>query len=510
MTGGTPGCHIPGVPPLREEAGGSTIEFEEFNEQFLEPAALPPRDRLEALCDPGSVHVIRSVVRGIGKAGAKAEGDGVVGASATINDRPVFCFAEDGRFAGGSLGEAHAETIVRVMDLAGQARVPVVGFIESAGARMQEGTRALGAYGRVFRANVELSGKVPQISIITGHSAGGGCYSPALTDFVVMTSNASMFLTGPEVVRQVTGEDVTFEALGGTRVHERNGVCQLVAPTELDAALRVRQLLSYLPQSAYDKVPPATPLPPGSDNPGSCVPRETSKVYDVREVIRCMFDGGALLELAPKWARNLVTCFARIEGKSVGVIANQARYLGGVLDAAAAQKGARFVRTCNAYGIPIVTLVDTPGFMPGTRQESAGIIRHGAKLLHAFAEASVPKVTVVLRQAYGGGFITMNSRELGADFAYAWPRAALGIMGAKSAVSIIHRAEIREAEDPHAEVERLASEYAAHHQGALAAAREGAIDEVILPAETRDRVCAALDALAAKPGAQGAVKNIPL
>ena len=505
-----PGCHIPGVPPLREEAGGSTIEFEELQEELLEPSALPPRERLEALCDPGSVHVIRSVVRGAGKHASKSTGDGVVGASATINERPVFCFAEDGRFAGGSLGEAHAETIVRIMDLAGQARVPVVGFIESAGARMQEGTRALGAYGRVFKANVALSGVVPQISIVTGSSAGGGCYSPALTDFVIMTGHASMFLTGPEVVRQVTGESVSLEELGGTRVHERNGVCQLVANTELDAALRARQLLTYLPQSAYDQVPTMDPMPPITDNPGACVPRQTNKVYDVREVIRGFVDGGGMLELSRKWARNIVTCFARLEGRTIGVIANQARYLGGVLDASAAQKGARFVRTCNAYGIPIVTLVDTPGFMPGTKQESIGIIRHGAKLLHAFAEASVPKVTVVLRQAYGGGFITMNSRELGADFAYAWPRAALGIMGAKSAVSIIHRSEIRDADDPHAEMERLAADYAAHHQGAFAAAREGAVDEVILPADTRERLCAALGALAAKTGPQGTVKNIPL
>jgi acetyl-CoA carboxylase carboxyltransferase component len=500
------------VPPLREEAGGSTIEFEELREEVSsEPAALPPRERLEALCDPDSVHVIRSVVRGPASLGSKAkEGDGVVGASATVGGRPVFCFAEDGNCAGGSLGEAHAETIVRVMDLAGQARVPIIGFIESAGARMQEGTRALGAYARVFRANVRLSGCVPQISIVTGSSAGGGCYSPALTDFVIMTGHASMFLTGPEVVRQVTGEEISSEELGGTRVHERNGVCQLVAPTEMEAAARARELLSYLPQSAFDDVPMVSPEPAGSANPGASVPRKTSRVYDVREVVRGIVDGGRILELAPRWARNIVTCFARLEGRSIGVIANNPHYLGGVLDASAAQKGAKFVRTCNSFGIPLVVLVDTPGFMPGKKQESVGVIRHGAKLLHAFAEASVPKVTVVLRQAYGGGYITMNSRELGADFVYAWPRAALGIMGARPAVTIIHRAEIREADDPAAEIDRLAAEYAAHHQGAMAAAREGAIDEVILPAETRSRLTAALDALAAKPGARGTVKNIPL
>jgi acetyl-CoA carboxylase carboxyltransferase component len=498
------------MPPLREEVGPSTVEFEATYEDIAALTTLTPLERLEALCDADSVHVIRSVVRS-GRLGPKAkEGDGVVGASATIAGRPVFCFAEDGRFAGGSLGEAHADTIIRVMELAYQARVPVVGFIESAGARMQEGTRALGGYARVFRTNVALSGSVPQISIVTGSSAGGGCYSPALTDFVIMTQQASMFLTGPEVVRQVTGENVGSEELGGTRVHERNGVCQLVAKSELDAALLARELLSYLPQNTWEPPEPAAPIGPPGENPGACVPRKTSKVYDVREVARRMVDGGVLFEIAPKWARNIVTGFARLEGRSVGVVANQPHYLGGVLDSAAAMKGARFVRTCNAYGIPLVVLVDTPGFMPGTKQESAGVIRHGAKLLHAFAEATVPKVTVVLRQAYGGGYITMNSRELGADFVYAWPRAAIGIMGAKSAVSIIHRREIRDSDDPQTTIEAFASEYAAQHQSALAAAREGAIDEVILPAETRDRLSAALDALAAKPGARGGAKNIPL
>ncbi|HEX8648078.1 MAG TPA: acyl-CoA carboxylase subunit beta [Thermoleophilaceae bacterium] len=498
------------MSPLREEAGPSTVEFEAPHEDLAALTTLNPLERLEALCDADSVHVIRSVVRS-GRLGSKAkEGDGVVGASACIAGRPVFCFAEDGRFAGGSLGEAHAETIIRVMELAHQARVPVVGFIESAGARMQEGTRALGGYARVFRTNVALSGAVPQISIVTGSSAGGGCYSPALTDFVIMTSQASMFLTGPEVVRQVTGEDVGSEELGGSRVHERNGVCQLVAKSELDAALRARELLSYLPQNAWEPAEMANPLPPPGENPGACVPRRTAKVYDVREVARRMVDGGAILEIAPKWARNIVTGFARLEGRSIGIVANQPRYLGGVLDSAAAMKGARFVRTCNAYGIPLVVLVDTPGFMPGTKQESAGVIRHGAKLLHAFAEATVPKVTVVLRQAYGGGYITMNSRELGADFVYAWPRAAIGIMGAKSAVSIIHRREIRQAPDPATALEDYASEYAAQHQSALAAAQEGAIDEVILPAETRDRLSAAIDAISAKPGARGGAKNIPL
>ncbi len=487
----------------------TTIELESRRDGHG-PAALPPLERLEVLCDPGSIHVIRSVVRSARLGGKAQEGDGVVGASATIAGRPVFCFAEDGRFVGGSLGVAHAETICRMLQLAGEARAPVVGFVESAGARMQEGTTALAAYARVFRSNVELSGRVPQVSIVTGNSAGGGCYSPALTDFVVMTSQAGMFLTGPEVVEQVTGERVTAKELGGAQVHSRNGVSHFVARGEVEAAALVRDLLSYLPQSAAEPPPRAAPLPPLGENPGRSVPRETSRVYNVLDVVAALVDGGTYLEVSPKWARNIVTAFARLDGHSVGVIANQPRHLGGVLDAAASQKGARFVRTCNAYGVPLVVLVDTPGFMPGTKQESAAVIRHGAKLLYAFSEATVPKLTLILRQAYGGGYITMNSKDLGADFAFAWPRASIGIMGARQAVRIIGRREIAAAESPEEAIERLASLYAAEHQGAWAAAREGVIDEVILPDETRPRLCAALAVLATKRRDRCTFGNIPL
>jgi acetyl-CoA carboxylase carboxyltransferase component len=495
-------------PTLNADGSVSLLDPVEEAETLL--LDLPPRERLELLCDPDSVHVIRSVVRS-GRFGPKAkEGDGVVGASATIDGRPVFCFAEDGRFAGGSLGVAHAETILRVLQLAYDARVPVVGFIESAGARMQEGTSALGAYARVFRSNVALSGRVPQISIVTGMSAGGGCYSPALTDFVVMTKPSSMFLTGPKVVQEVTGEEVSAEDLGGSRVHERNGVCHLVVPTELEGAAAARQLLSFLPQNAWEEPPMAEPAPAVGDNPGACVPRENSKVYDVREVIRGMVDAGRFLEIQPRFARNMVVGFARMEGRPVGIVANQARHLGGVIDALASQKAARFVRTCNAYSVPLLVLVDTPGFLPGSKQEAEAVIRHGAKLLHAFAEATVAKITVVLRQAYGGGYITMNSKDLGADFAFAWPRAALGIMGARAAVHIIHRREIEDAVNPAAALDTLAHRYAEENQGAWAAARDGVIDEVVLPAETRPRISAALGALVSKRGAQGASGNIPL
>jgi acetyl-CoA carboxylase carboxyltransferase component len=469
---------------------------------------LTPLERLEMLCDPGSLQVIRSVVCSPDLGPKAQEGDGVIGASGAIAGRPVFCYAEDGRFAGGSLGKAHADTIVRILELAESARAPVVGFVESAGARVQEGATALGAYANVFRANVRLSGKLPQISIVTGSSAGGGCYSPALTDFVVMTKGTSMFLTGPDVVRDVTGEDVTAAELGGDRVHAGNGVCEFVADTDVAAAVLARVLLSYLPQNARERPIEIDPTPPPAGDPGAFVPRVTRKVYDVREVARRILDGGSVLEVSPRWARNMVTAFARLGGRSVGVIANQPRYRGGVIDAAGAEKGARFVRICNAYGIPLLVLVDTPGFMPGTRQEGAGIIRRGANLLYAFIEAEVPKLTVVIRQAYGGGFITMNCKELGADFAFAWPGARIGIMGAKQAVGITQRREIAAADDPQATLDLLAEQYAVAHQSADSAARDGVIDELIAPSETRSRLIAALDALRAKRGGD-CVQRIP-
>ena len=459
---------------------------------------LSPLERLELLCDPGSLHVFRSLVRSK-ELGDKAQaGDGVVGASGTIDGRSIFCYAQDSSFAGGSLGKAHAETIVRLLELAGDARAPVVGFLESAGARVQEGSTALGGYANVFRQNVRLSGRVPQISIITGTAAGGGCYSPALTDFVVMTKGTKMFLTGPGVVRAVTGEEVSAAALGGDRVHTRNGVCQFVADTVVDAASLARALLSYLPQNAWEPLPEVRSRQPLAGDPGTVVPQVMSRVYDVREVAARIVDGDSMLEVSPRWARNMVTAFARLDGKPIGVIANQPRHLGGVIDAIASEKGAYFVRTCNAYGIPLVVLVDTPGFMPGKTQESAGIIRHGAKLLRAFIEAEVPKLTVVLRQAYGGGFITMNCRELGADFAFAWPRARIGVLGAAQAVGITHRREIEAASDPEAKRQLLADQYAAEHLDAQVAARDGVVDELIDPARTRDRLIGALRPLRAK------------
>ena len=454
-----------------------------------------PLERLELLCDPGSLQLIRSEVTSLAMGDRARSGDGVLGGSGLVDGRPVFCYAQDTSYAGGSLGEAHAGTIARVLELADRGRAPVVGFVASGGARMQEGIAALGGYGRIFHRTVKLSGRVPQISIVSGLSAGGGAYSPALTDWVVMTEQSSMFLTGPGVVREALGEDVDADQLGGTRVHERNGVCHFVAIDDVDAARTARDLLSYLPSHRALPVPRAIPAPAGGHDPAKFVPTEARKVYDVRDVIATLVDEGEMLEISTAWARNLVTAMARIDGRSVGVIANQPRYLGGVLDAASSEKGARFVKKCNSFGIPLLVLVDTPGFMPGTRQESAGVIRHGATLVHAFSEATVPRVTLILRKAFGGAFITMNSKDLGADYVFAWPQAEIGVMGAKPAVGVIHRRELAAAQDPEAERERLARHYAHNQLRPQIAASTGYVDELIRPADTRARLVWAFESL---------------
>jgi acetyl-CoA carboxylase carboxyltransferase component len=455
-----------------------------------------PLERLEALCDPGSLQVLRSRVLSP-KLGAQAvPGDGVVGATGTVAGRPIACYAQDGTYLGGSLGERHADTIVRVLEMAGRARIPIVAFVESGGARMQEGTAALAGYGRIFRETIALSGVVPQISVVSGASAGGGAYLPALTDLIVMTRDAAMFLTGPGVVREALGEEIDAAALGGPQVHERNGVCHLVAADEPSAAARVRELLGYLPSAAGDPAPQGAPIDPIVDDPGAIVPAEARRVYDVRMALEGIVDAGSLLELCPQWARNVVTALARIDGRPVAVVCNQPRHLGGVLDADGSEKAARFINLCNSFGLPLIAVVDTPGFMPGSRQERAGVIRHGASLVRAFAVASVPKVTVILRKSYGGAYITMNSRDLGADLVLAWPDAELGIMSGAAAIGVIHGRELRAADGASREVERvrLAEAYAEEHLRAQAAAASGFVDEIIEPVQTRERVVAVLRA----------------
>jgi acetyl-CoA carboxylase carboxyltransferase component len=452
-------------------------------------------ERLEVLCDPHTFRAIRSRATPRRASGRSRPGDGVIAGSGCIDGRPVFCYAQDSTLLGGSLGEAHAESILRVMRLAAESRVPLIACIESAGARMHEGVAALAGYGRIFREHVRMSGEVPQISVITGHAAGGGSYAPALTDFVVMTDNATMFLTGPAIVHEVMREDVSAAELGGARVHARNGVCQFVAPNDVEALECAREIVGYLPQSRGD-IPPARPaVPQEVVDPSEHVPPDARSVYDMRRVVRAIVDSGELLEISPRWAANMICAFARIEGRSVGVIANQPKHLGGVMDADCSEKAARFVSTCDRFGVPLVVLVDTPGFLPGTRQESAGVIRHGAGLLRAFAQASVPRMTVILRKAYGGAYITMNSRDLGAHLSFAWPSAEIGVMGARQAVKIINRRELAAAEDVEALHNRLAESYAAEHLRVDVAAADGFVDEVIEPTATRDRLATALHAL---------------
>jgi acetyl-CoA carboxylase carboxyltransferase component len=440
------------------------------------PEQLAARARLELLFDAGSFRPIRSAV-----------GDGVLSGSGRVQGRAVCAWAQDGSFKGGSLGASGGETIARTIQRADAMGVPVVGFPHSGGARLQEGVAALSAYGSIFRA--QALAKVPMISVVSGPCAGGAAYSPALGDFVVMTQEAVMFLTGPKIIERVTREQISAADLGGPKVHGANGVSHMVARDDVHAAELVRELLTYLPDTLGAGSPLVPPADPPGDDPSAALPESDRKVYDVRDVAAALLDRGTLLELAPKWARNLTVAFGRIEGRAVGVIANQARYLGGCLDADAAEKGAWFVDMCNRFGIPLVVLADTPGFLPGAMQEQAGVLRHGASLLRAFGAATVPRVTVTLRQAYGGAHIVMNSRDLGATLTLAWPNARIGVMGARQAVELVRRREI----EAGADAALLAEAYEAEHLPVRVAAAAGFVDEVIEPSQTRDRIAHVLE-----------------
>lgn len=429
--------------------------------------------RLEWLCDPGSIELL-----------ADDSAVGVVAARGLVAGRPISCYAHDVSISAGSVGAREADVIVSAMRHSRDGGLPVVGLIESAGAKLQEGAGALGGYGRIFYENVALAGHAPQISVITGVAAGGGCYSPALTDFVVMSRASSMFLTGPKIVRHALGEEVSIAELGGPGIHGRNGVCDFVAPDDIGAIALTRDLLGHLPRSSAHQAPTATPEPPLGEDPSAALPDNPRGYYDVRDVISGLVDGGRFLEVAPRWARNMVTGFARLEGVPIGVVANQARYLGGIIDVAASQKAARFINRAATFGLPLLVLVDTPGFMPGTRQEGLGVIRHGAELVRAFAAARTPRVTVVLRKAFGGAFIAMNCKDLGATASFCWPQAEIGVMSAGAAVEILHRRELAADGDPVA----LAGAYADEHLSPAAAVARQAVDEVIAPRETRARV----------------------
>jgi acetyl-CoA carboxylase carboxyltransferase component len=442
------------------------------------PGALAARARLELLFDPGTFRPVRTAV-----------GDGVLAGSGRVHGRVVCAWAQDGSFKGGSLGARGGETIVSTIRRADGLGVPVVGFPHSGGARLQEGAAALHAYAAIFRA--QSIATVPQISVIGGPCAGGAAYSPALGDITVMAGDgARMFLTGPAVVAKVTREAVTAEELGGPKVHGRNGVAHLLADGDVHAAEMVRTALAHLPSKAGGPLPLHPPRDPVPGSPADVLPESERRVYDVREVAARLVDGGALLELGPKWARNLVVGLARIDGQPVGVIANQPKHLGGCLDAESSQKGAWFVDLCDRFGLPLVVLVDTPGFLPGVSQEQAGVIRHGASLLRAFSVATTPRITVTLRAAYGGAHIVMNSRDLGADLTMAWPHAKIGVMGPRQAVEIVNRREIAAGADADA----LSDAYAAEHLPVRVAASRGYVDEVVAPSETRERIAFALEA----------------
>jgi acetyl-CoA carboxylase carboxyltransferase component len=446
------------------------------------PVMLDPLGRMALLCDEGSLRPL--------DAPATARPVGVVAAEGRVDGRPVICYAQDSGVAGGSVGTAEADTVVRALKVAHEHSLPLVAFLESAGARLQEGVAALGGFSRIFFENVRLSGRAPQISVITGLSAGGGCYSPALTDFVVMTRPSAMFLTGPKVVHEAIGEDVSVEELGGPAVHNRNGVCQFVVDDDHAAMALVRDLLGYLVPALTP--PGRAPADLDAPDPGRHLPASRRKVYDVRDVVGDVVDEDSFLEVAPRWARNMVVGFARLGGRRIGVVANQPRYLAGVIDVAASEKAAGFVRTCDRFLLPLVVLVDTPGFMPGSGQESAGIIRHGATLVRAFAAAKVPRFSVILRKAYGGAYITMNSKDLGADLCLAWRDAEIGIMAGHAAVRIMHRRRLADEPDPDRVADELASEYEAGHVSIERALEVGVVDEVINSATTRGRLRQAL------------------
>ncbi|OUM98371.1 MAG: methylmalonyl-CoA carboxyltransferase [Firmicutes bacterium ZCTH02-B6] len=476
------------------------------------------RQRLASLLDPGSFQEIDSFVRQHTGNGVPDDpiGEGVVTGWGRIHGRPVFCFSQDFTIYGGSVGELHSRKICKIMDLAYRAGAPIVGINDSGGARIQEGVDALGAYGEIFARNARLSGVVPQISVILGPCAGGAVYSPALTDFTFVADRVSkMFITGPQVTKAATGEDVTFEELGGAETHaSKSGVAHFRAPSEEECLAMVRDLLSYLPSNNLETPPVTEPSePPGHpDELLDVVPTSPNKAYDVRQVLWRVLDGGRLLEVHQEFALNAVAGFGRMAGQVVGVIANQPRVLAGCLDIDASDKIARFVRFCDAFNIPLVTFVDVPGFLPGVAQEHRGIIRHGAKILYAYAEATVPKIAVILRKAYGGAYVAMSSRGIGADLALAWPTAEVAVMGPEGAAQILYRNGLAHAEDPQALLAERTREYRDRYANPYVACARGMVDDVIDPRETRPRIIHALAALANKREDRPPKKhgNIPL
>lgn len=478
---------------------------------------LTARERIDLLLDNGSFEEFDMFVQhrcdDFGMEKSKIPGDGVVTGWGTVNGRTVFVFAKDFTVFGGSLSETHANKINKIQDMALKMRAPIIGLFDAGGARIQEGVAALGGYGEVFKRNVMASGVIPQISVILGPCAGGDVYSPAMTDFIFMVRDRSyMFVTGPDVVKTVTNETVTAEELGGAKIHTaRSSVADGAFADDVEALLQVRRLIDFLPACNTSGVP----VWPSFDTPervelslDTLVPDNPNKPYDVKELIGKIVDEGDFFEIQESFAKNIVTGFARMEGKSVGIVANQPMVLAGVLDSDASRKAARFVRFCDAFEIPIVTLVDVPGFLPGTAQEYGGLIKHGAKLMFAYSEATVPLVTVIVRKAFGGAYDVMASKHIGADVNYAWPTAQVAVMGAKGAVEIIFRADMNDPE----KIAARTKEYEQRFLSPFVAAERGYIDEVIMPHATRRRVARALAMLATKKAERPWRKhdNIPL
>jgi acetyl-CoA carboxylase carboxyltransferase component len=463
---------------------------------------LTARERLELLLDAGSFIELDLFRRrpSTGPANDQPYTDGVVTGSGSIDGRRVFVFAQDFRIHGGSLGETHAAKIHKVMDLAMLAGAPLIALNDSGGARIQEGVTALAGYGGIFRRNVRASGVIPQISVILGPCAGGAAYSPALTDFVFMVrDNAHMYVTGPDVVKTVTGESVSHGELGGADVHGRtSGVATFVADDEEACLEEVRYLVGLLPANNHELPPAGDPDDP-VDRPCpdllDIVPADPRLPYDIRAVITEIADHGEFLEVHEEWAPNIVCCLARMGSNTVGIIGNQPLIRAGVLDISASEKAARFVQTCDAFNIPLLTLVDVPGFLPGVEQEHRGIIRHGAKLLYAYCNATVPRVQVILRKAYGGAYIVMDSRSIGADLSFAWPTNEIAVMGAQAAVGVIHRRELASSEDPDRLRDQLVADYSERLMHPFYAAERGLVDDVIDPQTTREVLCGALSLL---------------
>ncbi len=485
------------------------------------------RERIEMLLDPGSFVELDEFVRhrstAFGMDKNRPYGDAVVTGVGTIHGRQVALFSQDFTIFGGSLGESAGNKIIKVMDLALATGVPIIGILDSGGARIQEGVIALGKYGEIFKRNTMASGVIPQISLIMGPAAGGAVYSPALTDFVIMVDKTSnMFVTGPDVIKTVTGEDVGMEELGGARAHnERSGVAHYLADDEADAIDYARSLLSYLPENNLSETVQYAPegeleITAADEKLNSIIPDSPNQPYDMKTVIEGIVDGGEFLEVQPLFAPNILIGFARVDGRSVGIVANQPQQMAGTLNIEAGEKAARFVRFCDAFSIPILTLVDVPGYLPGTDQEWAGVIRRGAKLLYAYAEATVPLVTVITRKAYGGAYIVMGSKQLGADINLAWPTAEIAVMGGQGAVNILFRDQIKKAEESGMDVaavrSKLAAEYTYNVASPFLAAERGELDGIIEPSATRISVIKAMRALRTKrsnlpPKKHG---NIPL